>query len=604
MQIFKKILKNKLLTGGISIAILVAGYFGVTKIVIRPAAANYIVSTVEKGTLITSISGSGQISAANQIDLKAKSGGDLVYLNVKNGQEIKSGTLIASTDASDALINLRNAQTSLETAKLDLEELVGPTDELTLLQAENSLIQLKESKQKAEDNLIKINEDGYNSIVSVFFDMPGIMTDLENIIYGETISKPKSNLSAYADMVRLYNEFLVSQYEGNVRDSYQTARGIYDVNFQDYKNTDRFADLSEVENLINETYETAKKIAVVIKNTDNFLSYVKDTLVQSDKDVPALMATHQSLIKTDTTKINSIISNLSSIKTSIKSTKDSITSVERSLAEKELSVAKLKSGADSTTIRAKQITIQQRQDSLYAAQKALANNYVYAPFDGIATNVTVKKGDSVSASTVITTLITKQRIAEISLNEVDVANVKVGQKVNLTFDAIEDLEISGEIADVDTFGTVSQGVVTYDAKIIFDTQDDRIKPGMSVSAIIITDVKTDCLIVPNSAVKSVGNNYYVEVPSVNVPDEFLSNTSGIALDSYTQQTVQIGMANDSYTEIISGLKEGDQVIVRTISASTSKTTTSSGTSLFNMGGTTKTGTVKSSGSSNMMFMGR
>jgi HlyD family secretion protein len=599
-QFFKKILKNKLLTGGIAVVLLIGGYFGITEIVSQPASASYIVSTVEKGTLITSISGSGQISAANQIDLKVKSGGDLVYLNVKNGQEVKSGTLLASTDASDASISLRNAQTSLETAKLELEELSEPTDELTLLQAENSLLQLKESKQKAEDNLIKINEDGYNSVVSVFFDMPGVMTDLENIIYGETISKPKSNISAYADMVRLYNEFLISQCEGNVRDSYQTARGVYDDNFEDYKNTDRFASLSEVESLINETYETAKKIAVVIKNTDNFLSYVKDTLAQSDKDAPALMATHQALIKTDTTKINSIISSLSSIKTSIKSTKDSITSAERSLAEKELSVAKLKSGADSTTIRAKQISVQQKEDSLYAAQKALANNYVRAPFDGIATNVTVKKGDSVSASTVITTLITKQRIAEISLNEVDVANVKVGQKVNLTFDAIEDLEISGEIADVDTFGTVSQGVVTYDAKIIFDTQDDRVKPGMSVSATIITDVKTDCLMVPNSAVKSIGDNYYVEVPSVNVSDESLQSTGGISLDSYTQKTVQIGVANDTSTEIIDGLKEDDQVIVRTVTASTGKTTTSSGTSLFNMGGSGKTsGSTKSSGGTMM-----
>ena len=99
-------------------------------------------------------------------------------------------------------------------------------------------------------------------------------------------------------------------------------------------------------------------------------------------------------------------------------------------------------------------------------------------------------------------LITKQKIAEISLNEVDAAKVKVGQKVTLTFDAIDGLSITGEVSEIDALGTVSQGVVTYGVKIAFDTQDERVKSGMSVSAAIITDVKQNVLLVPNAAVKS------------------------------------------------------------------------------------------------------
>src|SRR5207248_903868 len=84
-------------------------------------------------------------------------------------------------------------------------------------------------------------------------------------------------------------------------------------------------------------------------------------------------------------------------------------------------------------------------------------------------------------------------------------------KATLTFDAIPDLTISGTVAEIDSLGTVSQGVVTYNVKISFDTQDSRIKGAMSVSAAIITEVKQDVLVVLNSAVKSSSGASYVEM---------------------------------------------------------------------------------------------
>ena len=64
----------------------------------------------------------------------------------------------------------------------------------------------------------------------------------------------------------------------------------------------------------------------------------------------------------------------------------------------------------------------------------------------------------------------------------DFLTIKVGDKATLTFDAVTDLSISGQVAEIDTVGTVSQGVVSYALKIAFDTQDTRVKPGMTVSA--------------------------------------------------------------------------------------------------------------------------
>jgi hypothetical protein len=102
-------------------------------------------------------------------------------------------------------------------------------------------------------------------------------------------------------------------------------------------------------------------------------------------------------------------------------------------------------------------------------------------------------------------------------------------------------------------GTVSQGVVTYNITISFDAQEDSVKPGMSVSAAIITEAKQDVIIVSSSALKSSGDIQYVEVLVDNAPQS---------------KTVETGLSNDTMTEITSGLSEGDQVITQTVAAST------------------------------------
>ena len=200
--------------------------------------------------------------------------------------------------------------------------------------------------------------------------------------------------------------------------------------------------------------------------------------------------------------------------------------------------------------------------------------------------VNIKNGESVSSGAVIATIIARQRIAEISLNEVDVAKVKIGQKATLTFDAVEGLSITGTVAEIDAIGAVSQGVVTYNVKVGFDTQDDRIKPGMSVSAAIITDTRQDAIIVPNAVVKSSGGRYFVEMFDETFSVQDTANPEGVTSQSSPrQQMIEIGLANESMTEVLSGLKDGDIVVARTITSSASQTSQTQQRSLFSLPGT-------------------
>lgn len=542
--------------------------------------ASYVLGVVTKGTLITSVSGSGQISVTDQVDIKSKTSGEVTSVSVVLGKEVVAGTVLASVDARDAQRAVRDAQTALETAKLELDKLLEPTDALTLLQSENSLIQAQQSEQQAEDNLKKAYEDGFNNISNAFLALPGIMTGINDILFSNSFNISQANIDFYAGAVKSYDD-KVLQYRDDANNTYQAARVAYDTNFQDYKAVTRYSDISTIEKTIAETYGTTKLISEAVKSANNLIQFYQDKLTEHNLKPNTLSNTHLSSLDSYTGTVNSHLSTLLSIQQTIQNSKEDIVNAQRSIEEKQLSLDKTKSPPADLDVRAKKIAIQQKQDALVTAQQALADHYIRAPFAGVIAKVDIKKGDSISSGGAVVTLITKQHTAQISLNEVDAAKIKVGQKVALTFDAIDSLNVSGLVAEIDALGTVSQGVVTYNVKIILDTQDDRIKLGMSVSATIITDVKQDVLIVPGSAVKTQNNVSYVEIFDQPVQINGQGITSAVPPH---QVPVQAGLSNDTETEIISGLKEGDQIVTRTITAASAKPATTQAPSLFGGGG--------------------
>ncbi len=96
----KKILQHKIIAGIILLLIIVGGYFGYKSLFGNKNTVRYVTAAVEKGTLIVSVSGSGQVSASDQVDIKAKTSGDVVYLGIQNGQEVKAGALLAQVDTT------------------------------------------------------------------------------------------------------------------------------------------------------------------------------------------------------------------------------------------------------------------------------------------------------------------------------------------------------------------------------------------------------------------------------------------------------------------------------------------------------------------------
>jgi len=625
---FKKIWKRKLLFFTIIVVIAGSGFFIYKKVKGSTVETKYVVSAVEKGSVINSISGSGQISSSSEISIKPKVSGDIKTINVKAGQEVKKGDVIATIDSSDAQKTVRDAQNSLASAKLslekltapsdqltitqaenalaqakrDLEELENPTDTLSLTQAENALAQANESKSNAEDDLAKSYEDGFNDVSNVFLDLPSVMSGLKNILYSQELNSGQDNIDYYSDQISRYESLKASSLKNSAKTSYDKAKTAYDENVMDYKALSRTSDDTSIENLINETYETTRLIAEAVKNANNLISFYRDELIEKGLSPANKSDSHLSNLSSYTSKTNSLLSNLLSAKNSIQNAKDSITSATRTITEKEQSLEKIQEGADENSlaaarekvkekelslekakngsadaleVRSQQLSIQQKQNSLSDALEKLADYTVKSPSDGTISAVSAKVSDTASSGTAIATLVSKQKVAEVSLGETDIIKVKVGQKATFTFDAIEDLTLTGEVAEVETSGTTTSGVVSYKVKLTFDSDDERIMSGMSFSVNIITDSKVDVIIVPASAVKTSGEESYVEMPDETIADDQLGITTGISLSksSTKRQVVQTGLTDGSNTEITSGLLEGDKIITKTIKSSTSSTST-------------------------------
>ncbi|MFA6306351.1 MAG: efflux RND transporter periplasmic adaptor subunit [Patescibacteria group bacterium] len=602
-RIFSAIKNHKIIAFFMILIISGGGYYGYNKYKAGNIQPSYITSAVEQGTLITSVSSSGQISASNQVDVKAKVSGDIAKIAVVSGQEVKSGGLIAQIDARDAYKTVRDAQSSLQSAQLAMDKLKQAASANSLSQAENSVASAqtsldklklsqpidyqngKDSLQNAQTNLGKAYSDAFNDISNTFLSLPDMVVSLDDILHSEEISASEASLDiGQINTAVLLNSTFeygidrskIISYQAGAENDYAAALKVYDLAYQDFKNASIYSAPQAVENLLDKTFTAAKAIAQAVKSENNYLTTWSDFRVLRDQSVFTQVTAYKTDLAAYAGQTNTFLSNLLSAQAAIKTYKDAIAAAnnnlktltqnqpldlaasENSLREKQAALAELKGGADPLDIKSQELSLQQKRNALYDAQIALADYAVKAPFDGIIAAVNLKAGDSASGA--IATIMTKQRIAEISLNEVDAAKIKIGDKATLTFDALDGLSISGQAAEIDSLGTVTQGVVTYNVKIVFDTQDDRVKSGMSVNATIITGVKTDVLMAPNSAVKTDANggSYVQTLDSAGQPQNI---------------TVQIGLANDANTEIISGLNEGDKVITQTITSGAAKTTT-------------------------------
>jgi multidrug efflux pump subunit AcrA (membrane-fusion protein) len=218
---------------------------------------------------------------------------------------------------------------------------------------------------------------------------------------------------------------------------------------------------------------------------------------------------------------------------------------------------------------------QKVSSNIVAPVSGIINNLVLA--EGIAissssdSSITVSTGslastESVSVSSKQVGAIKNpdgQYQATVNLTEVDVTKVQSGQKVTLLLDAYPDNTLTGTVLAVSTSGSVSSGVTSYSATILLDKTTLNLYTNMAVSATIIISTKDSVLLLDSAAIETS-----VQQSSVLVKKDGVVSTVNI----------KIGDANDSQTEVVSGLNEGDTVVTITTKSTTKESTGTSGSS--------------------------
>ena len=243
-------------------------------------------------------------------------------------------------------------------------------------------------------------------------------------------------------------------------------------------------------------------------------------------------------------------------------------------------------------------SVENAENKLSNTQDTIDDYTITAPISGTVITKNSKVGDKISrnsgSSTVMAVIYDLSAMTlEMSVDELDVRSVKVGQTVEITADAVEGVTFGGTVTNVSLQGSYSNGVTNYPVTVTMEETGDLL-PGMNVDAQIILDESKDALCIPVGALMR-GNRVYVKSGSSagtaggnqenaaagGSQENAAAGTaqvkkSGVP-DGFVAVEVTTGIVNDDYVEILSGLSEGDEVYV---DPSAGQTTTN----MWQMGG--------------------
>jgi HlyD family secretion protein len=478
----------------------------------KPAtvAETYSVSEVKLGSISNAVNGSGQIIPVNTLELKTKTSGDISEVLVKAGDKVVQGQALVKLNASQALQKVRTAEVNLASAKLDLQKLIKPAETLDVTLIKNQISD-DEASIKNQDTLVAT---AYKNLLNASF---------------EALSQ---NVNSSEVAPTITGTYLGGQ-EGQITISvYGTGDG----------------SMFNVGGIASGTGYMNTVTAQPLGNSGLYIKF------------PNSFSNSNWNINIPNKKATNYLTLLTAYQNALDTKERTVASLQRSIEENKLKLDKLVKGADDLDIQGKKLIIQQRENDLAQAQSDYSDSIVTAPFDGIVATLQADIGTTVTSGISLGTIITDKKIAKISLNEVDVAKLTLGQKAKLTFDAIDGLVATSSVVEIDTLGTQTQGVVTYDVKLLFSQGDERVKPGMSVTADILSTSKDNVLLLPLSAVTEDKTGLFVE--KVVTKMTVSSSTRKMATKpEVVRTTVTTGISNDRFIEITSGLAQGDQVII-------------------------------------------
>jgi HlyD family secretion protein len=536
------------------IALVTGGFLGYKALnpTKTTAKETFMPVKVSAQTISQSISASGTVSNAAQTDVLAENNGTLATLNVKEGDIVKAGDTIAT-------INDTSSQQAVSEASAALYN-----QNLALAKANKGTAALY-TKAPAAGRVKSIG-------VSVGDDLSNLKS-LNSLMTISTDGKMKASVTGNASpneavFVKINGTFVA----GTVTST--SAGG-------------------------SQQSQQSGNITVEISG-DTFAVGTEVTVYKADKS---------TIIGTGSLSINSPVT----VQGPGNGVISNVYVSENTVVNKGDNLFKLNGDDVNNSITSQNLAVQQAQTDLSNKQAALAKTKITSPIDGIIVTTYFKAGDTVAmGKPVVTVIDPTQMQTVVAVDELDIAKVKVGQAAKVTLDAFPNKTYDGTVTKIANIGTVSNGVTTYGTTVSISSTDP-IKVGMTSNVQIIINSKDNVLVVPTNAVQSSRGSKYVILskglvdPNArtsynrNFGNGAKSSTSTTnPLKGKTQAqidqivkantvTVTTGISNQTSVEIVSGLNDGDTIVipikpVAAKSTSTTKSTTgATGISGFSSG---------------------
>ncbi len=468
-RFIKRSTLKRIIISVICIAALAAGFFVVKAKFFSSSKATNVqkrLSRVTKGNVSVSITGSGPIVSSNESDVTSAVAGKITKIYHKEGDTVKAGEILFELDDSDAKLNVEKIKNSISQAQLSMKTTSKNISNLTL---------------------------------NAPFD--GQVKNVADIKIGDEVNKGTTVLTI-TDVSKLKLKVL---FNGAIIKNIKVGQKV-NVNVQDLMQsvdgTITYIDSKPSTGSDGTVYEATVSI--------NNPGALKADMVAS-VEVDTNNGTHSS---TNAGKLEYY--KTQTVKTNSSGTVSMFDIKENEFVKAGQTIIKLENDDLEITTQTNDLKIQDLQNQLATAEKQLKEYKIYAPIDGIIVLQDVEVGTSVKSADILTTISDIGRMEfEVSIDELDIYKIKLGQKVNVTVDALEETNtkpISGEISKIAMEGKSTNGVSTYPV-IVKINETDNLKVGMNANAEIIIEEKTDVLTVPLEAITTMGDRSFVRVLS-------------------------------------------------------------------------------------------
>ena len=533
------------------------------------------------------VSVTGKVVPATEVDLAFEVGGKIAVLPAVVGDYVQQGALLVSLETQELGAQLRQAQASAESARalllqyqagvksqqVKLNEVIKGmrSEELVIFQikvahaeqgVKDAQSELISTQKKAEADINEAYQNALSALsqsVSIGLGALYTLTDIQFAYFLNNDTNSFVLAQAKADAIFLFLG------ESNGR---QMAKEFMNSIENGARGKVIQAQRSQSHADIDEAISSMKTSLFAIQSALTSVAIENRVSVANTSNLNTEKANINAEIITASAKQQAIAVQKATNESAITSAQAQVTDATNALALAQSEFALKKAGAtdeqveaqraqlsqSEATVKSQQALIKQADANIGSIQAQIAKRMIRSPITGVVTQVSAKRGEIVSASSPVVTVISDaQYEIEANIPEVDISFVSISDPVVMTLDAYgPDITFQGHVVTIDPAETAVDGVSTYMTKVQFEKDDNSIKSGMTVNIDILTDMREGVIILPQRALVQKDGKWFARV---------LTGKDKKGNPLYEERDILIGLrGSDGNTEITQGIAKGDTII--------------------------------------------